>query len=381
MTPTDTPKEHAMDPNQKNSQGQVRAFFSLCSTMATMNIVALASILLLSLSPPPSHHHHHTSKTPSMTGGLGSVDALSRSIVIIGLNPAYQKRFVLPPDTNLEPGNVHRCVRCDAGVGGKGQDVGVALSCLSKKSSRTRKDDDDADDDASRVILAQFLGIGAEGDAVSSALKYEYGLTDESLTIRNEAPLRTCTTIVGADCATELVETSGIVTEDEMMALMDNIDELTRRGIGGEGYDDGRGVGKADCVCVMGSMPPGCPEDTYSSMLSRLADRGSLVLIDSVIGLDPLLRTLKSIYDDDDDDDDDDDNDSSTYRKGGGGAVLKLNAAELCKLACVSRMGAGEGCRVTHEELSNASRGFVDKYTNAIGGLEYLCVTDGKVRG
>jgi hypothetical protein len=68
------------------------------------------------------------------------------------------------------------------------------------------------------VLLAQFLGQGAEGEAVSTTLKRKHGLSDK-LTVRNAAPLRTCTTIVGADCATELVETSGAVTSDEMLEL------------------------------------------------------------------------------------------------------------------------------------------------------------------
>jgi hypothetical protein len=158
--------------------------------------------------------------------------------------------------------------------------------------------------------------------------------------------------------ATELVETAGAVTIEEMTALKDGIDGLTKVG------------GKADCVCVMGSMPPGCPEDSYADLTSRLSDGRTLVLVDSVIGLDPLLGALKSIFDDYDDD--------SSKKRGKGGAVLKLNAAELCKLAGVPKKS--ETCRVTSEELSASTRGFVARHPDAIGALEYLCVTDGKVR-
>lgn len=275
-----------------------------------------------------------------------SIHALSQSIVVVGLNAALQKRFVLSPGTNLEAGNVYRAYRLDTGVGGKGQDVGVALSCLNPHPLNER------------VILAQFLGKGPEGDGVSHTLMSRFGLSDDSLTIRNDAPLRTCTTIVGAESATELVEMSGAVTPEEMRALTGKIDELVYQG------------GKADCVCIMGSMPPGCEGDTYADLTMRLVGQRSLVLIDTVIGLEPLLSTLKSIFNND--------ISSTNGRRRVGGAVLKLNAAELCKLVGVPK---SETSRVTIGELSMSTQGFVTKYANAIGTLDYLCITDGRFPG
>jgi len=217
-------------------------------------------------------------KIISLISIMSTVDSLSQSIVVIGLNAALQKRFILPPSTNLKPGNVHRAYKCETGVGGKGQDVGVALSCLMSNNKKEATND--------KVLLAQFLGKGPEGDQVSHILKTQHGLSD-TLTIRNNAPLRTCTTIVGADEATELVETSGEVTAEEMKSLQDKIDNLTTKN------------GKANCICIMGSMPPGCSDTSYSDLTKRLANKDSLVLIDSVIGLDPLLGVLKSIFEGD----------------------------------------------------------------------------------
>lgn len=162
---------------------------------------------------------------------------------------------------------------------------------------------------------------------------------------------------MGADEATELVETSGQVTDKEMKALQYKVDELTKEG------------GRANCICIMGSMPPGCAEDTYADLTSRLAGKKSLVLIDSVIGLDPLLSALKTNFDDD-----------SSGNNKEGGAVLKLNVAELCKLSGVAK-SAGEADQVTMEELTASTKGFVTKYANAIGALDYLCITDGKWPG
>ena len=43
--------------------------------------------------------------------------------VVIGLNPALQKRFLLArSNPNLVPGSVHRAHSIQQGIGGKGQD-------------------------------------------------------------------------------------------------------------------------------------------------------------------------------------------------------------------------------------------------------------------
>ena len=264
------------------------------------------------------------------------------STVVIGLNAALQKRFILPPKAELEPGAVHRSERVETGVGGKGQDVGVALSCLMSA--------DGSSDNENKVILAQFIGQGPEGDSVLSTLKSLH--LSSALTIRNAAPLRTCTTIVSDSSATELVENSGTISKDEMNSLFHQIESLTK----------GDEEGKAGAVCIMGSMPPGCKDDTYAQLTKRLCDGKSLVLIDSVVGLDPLLEALNNVYKD---------------KSQGGGAVLKLNAAELCKLANVPKK---ESERVTLEELKQSTQGFMSKHTNA-KALDYLCVTDGKFPG
>lgn len=232
-------------------------------------------------------------------------------------------------------------------MGGKGQDVGVALSCLMKHDGKAAASE--------KVLLAQFLGQGPEGDTVSDTLARKFHLSD-ALTVRNKAPLRTCTTIVASDCATELVETSGEVTGEEMEELNAKIDELTKEN------------GKACGVCIMGSMPPGCKEDTYADLTTRLAGVDTLVLIDSVIGLTPLLNALKTIF-------------NEKEEKSLGGAVLKLNAAELCKSTGVTKSPGGEADRVTMEELTASTKGFVQKFADAAGALDYLCITDGKYPG
>lgn len=79
-----------------------------------------------------------------------------------------------------------------------------------------------------------------------------------------------------------------------------------------------------------------------------------------MVGLKPLLETLSSVY--------------SQGSKGA--AVLKLNAAELCKLVNVPKK---ESERVTMEELKESTTSFIKNF-NA-NGLDYLCVTDGRFPG
>ena len=79
----------------------------------------------------------------------------SPTSIIVGLNGALQKRFILPDEGMLVSGNVHRAEQVQTGVGGKGQDVAIALNCLSPKSN---------------LNLAQFIGTGSAGNAVSHSL-------------------------------------------------------------------------------------------------------------------------------------------------------------------------------------------------------------------
>ena len=70
---------------------------------------------------------------------------MSGTKIIVGLNGALQKRFVLPESDTLIPGDVHRARSVQTGVGGKGQDAAIAMNCLSRDSG---------------LKLAQFVGMG-----------------------------------------------------------------------------------------------------------------------------------------------------------------------------------------------------------------------------
>ena len=76
-----------------------------------------------------------------------SLTTPTSNIVILGLNPALPKRFLPPPSTPLTPGNVHRSTKVEIGVGGKGQDVAIALRCLAGSEESSN---------AEAILLAQL---------------------------------------------------------------------------------------------------------------------------------------------------------------------------------------------------------------------------------
>lgn len=120
----------------------------------------------------------------------------SNALVVVGLNEALQKRLVLPGP--LTAGDVRRATQVQYGVGGKGQDVAIALHCLQMPAV---------------VRLLQFVGLGAAGDMVQAQLLERGIIADKNdpLTIRTAAPLRTCTSLVAPDSTTELIEPSGAI--------------------------------------------------------------------------------------------------------------------------------------------------------------------------
>jgi fructose-1-phosphate kinase PfkB-like protein len=248
---------------------------------------------------------------------------MSSGSIIVGLNGALQKRFVLQPQTQLIPGNVHRATTIQTGVGGKGQDVAISMACLECTAG---------------LQLAQFVGSGPEGDLVQSLLQTIIGDTAAtSLSVRTESAMRTCTTIVGSDESTELVEPSGIVTEEEQQALLEKLSTT---------------VSDPSAICIMGSMPPGLPADMYATIYKAVASANTLCVIDSVTGLEQMMKSLS------------------------GRALLKINASELCLLAGMKKSTTEAG-GIVLEELIQAVKAFVIKF-NALNALDGLAITDGK---
>jgi fructose-1-phosphate kinase PfkB-like protein len=255
----------------------------------------------------------------------------SPAAIIVGLNGALQKRFVLPVGDVLIPGNVHRAIKVQKGVGGKGQDVAITMNCLSS---------------ASDLRLSHFIGTGSSGDEVFNLLVNQLGEESMELTVRTQSEMRTCTSIVASDETTELVEPSGIITEAELSELMENLNKKV--------------MNEAAALCIMGSMPPGCADDTYAEIYARAAGPKTLCLVDSVAGVEPLINKMASM-------------------ETAGPNVFKVNASELCKLAGYKK-STNEAGGVKASELREAISLFSEKHS-AGKALRGLAITDGRHPG
>jgi fructose-1-phosphate kinase PfkB-like protein len=75
-------------------------------------------------------------------------------------------------------------------------------------------------------------------DTVLALLKERIGdKAATSLSVRTNSAMRTCTTIVASDESTELVEPSGVVTEEEQDALLQKLEST---------------VSDPAAICIMG---------------------------------------------------------------------------------------------------------------------------------
>ncbi len=343
-----------------------------------------------------SHHHRHLLLSLILQIILvlsTKMEQSSSYTIVIGLNPALQKRFVLSSRTPiLTPGNVHRASEIQEGIGGKGQDVYVALHCLStvtsnlQDSTTTRKSSTAASNSSSsstpnnvrinnahQVKLAQFLGKGNEGDKVMSFFLNRYDSNmDLSLTIRTQEKLRICTTIINNEnsllsddtngSGTELVEPSGTILPQEVEELRHAVKMMM-------GDDDGQAP-LIKGICIMGSMPPGCPSslyaDLYRSILAKQVGQGlsgggtvPLCLIDSVIGLDHLFHEMNVNRD-----------------KSKKTNMIKINMAELCKITG-TKFAVQEVANAEIEQVRTALKALYKKFPESRYALAYVAITNG----
>lgn len=89
----------------------------------------------------------------------GAEEAAKRAIVVVGLNGALQRTIVFKPPKGLHVGHVNRASSVGQGIGGKGQNVCVALRKLAECGDGAIGEGGDVD-----VTLAHFAG-GKSGES------------------------------------------------------------------------------------------------------------------------------------------------------------------------------------------------------------------------
>lgn len=339
--------------------------------MKLRGLVAAVAVAAVSSVPTLAFSFSMSSSRPPSSSLFSSSSSASDDVVVVGLNGALQKRFILDSsDPSLIPGNVHRATRVETGVGGKGQDVAIALHCLDDTSSTSS---------SSCIQLCQFVGRDdAAGQTVYQLLQDRLGPSAMDLTIQTSSPTRTCTSIVASKETTELVEPSGTIAPEELEALMQRLEDRYGGGHGNghheknNGNDDRATTTTPHAVralCIMGSIPPGVAVDTYGKIFAKIMDKKTVCVVDSIVGIPDLIEAATRVAvvaaaa-------------AATDQNGTPQIILKINASELCKLAETSKKKSETG-GIDQDELQEAICGFFNNFSpqKAIHGL---AITDGQ---
>lgn len=126
----------------------------------------------------------------------------------------------------------------------------------------------------SESLLVTFLG-GDAGRFVSRTLDVE-DVPHEAVWVEDDAPTRTCVTVLEEDGpVTELVEEAPPVSNGDVAAL----ESIVKKHLN-----------EARALCLIGSFPPGVPDDFYARLAAQAAVAGIPVLVDAQKSL--LLNTL-----------------------------------------------------------------------------------------
>eukprot|EP01089_Gocevia_fonbrunei_P000734 TRINITY_DN10719_c0_g1_i1.p1 TRINITY_DN10719_c0_g1~~TRINITY_DN10719_c0_g1_i1.p1 ORF type:complete len:216 (-),score=29.68 TRINITY_DN10719_c0_g1_i1:17-664(-) len=174
------------------------------------------------------------------------------NIICLGLNPSQQITLQFH---KVELGSVNRAEKKSVGVGGKGQNFAVAAQQYSP----------------SRVTLLQFLG-GYTGSIISDILTKKQ---IKQLTVNTHGSTRICTTLITHEM-TEIIEPSDPISVHEKDQLTANfLTEVENSSYGG--------------IAIMGSYPPGIPDDYYKDIVVNKKDK--LVLLDCYRGITKVLET------------------------------------------------------------------------------------------
>lgn len=202
----------------------------------------------------------------------------SGPILAVCPNPAWQKTLTFE---SLQPGAVNRAQSLRACGGGKGINVARVLRNLGYP-----------------VTVAGFAG-GETGKFLKEEL-LQSGAGDLILSCRN--PTRCCYTIIdqAKGLATELIEPSPEIVDDEVQALLKRLEAQ---------------MPAFSAVCLSGTLPPGVNAEFYAQIAGMARIAGIPVLLDACRDVEATLA--KGVH------------------------MLKINAGELRELSGESDLGRG----------------------------------------
>lgn len=171
---------------------------------------------------------------------------MAQEILILGLNPAWQRLFFLDKFTL---GEVHRISKVESYASGKGINCGRVLQLL-----------------GGTPLLMHFLG-SEHGSRIFDELS-ACGIQQAPVWIKE--PTRICTTIVSEGESTELIEPSPLLSEVENEDFIQTLNQYWA---------------STQSVALCGSFPKGFDVDQINS----LDFTGKKVFIDAIEGIDAWL--------------------------------------------------------------------------------------------
>jgi tagatose 6-phosphate kinase len=166
-------------------------------------------------------------------------------ILCVGGTPAMQRTLRFE---SLQPGVVNRAYDVRVTASGKVVNAARAVTVL-----------------GGQALLVTFLG-GDPGRFVARELDAR-GVPHEVVWTEDDAPTRTCATLIPDNGpVTELVEEALPVSERDRAALEEIVTENLR---------------EARALCLIGSFPPGVPDDFYARLSRAAREAGVRVLVDA----------------------------------------------------------------------------------------------------
>ncbi|KAI9222146.1 hypothetical protein BC828DRAFT_404310 [Blastocladiella britannica] len=193
-----------------------------------------------------------------------------KEILCVGVNPSFQTTLHFD---SFAPGKVNRAFKKSHSIGGKGQNVAIAIEQLGW---------------ADKVSVLQFTG-GVTGKYIRDALDRK-GIAQFNVQVQK--PTRTCTTVLDyhTNTSTELIEPSGTVTAEECASLQEAAKYILTAGIV-------RGI------AISGTVPAGVDGSLYDALASlkptptarpdQVGSQRCVLLLDAYRGVEATLASGK----------------------------------------------------------------------------------------
>ncbi|MDR2974611.1 MAG: 1-phosphofructokinase family hexose kinase [Propionibacteriaceae bacterium] len=173
-------------------------------------------------------------------------------VITVTLNAAIDTRLTVEA---IRPGTVTRASRGERSPGGKGLNVARVAVQL-----------------GAPVLATGFLA-GHAGRFISEQLTHT-GIDQRFVWVEGES--RTCLNLIDAGGrSTEVLEPGVDITPDQLAGLESLVVSL---------------ISPGDAVVFSGSLPPGCPPDTYARLIRAARAAGALTVLDS--SGEPLRQAL-----------------------------------------------------------------------------------------